>query len=107
MPWAFLYAFLLFLLCNFADLAILLVSHICVEEHLERFFILAQHRKECSENFIESDLTVPVAVYVTLYKNLETKERQKSSTDYTWIEHNSFINLDNAILYTTTGVLDP
>jgi hypothetical protein len=40
--------------------------------------------------------TIQSMIKRTLYRNLEPKQSQKSSTDYRQIEHNSFINLDNA-----------
>lgn len=51
--------------------------------------------------------TIQAAVRRALYKNAETKHAQTSGSDYRQIEHNSFINLDNAILYTEQGVTDP
>jgi len=47
------------------------------------------------------------AIRRTLFKNAETKQSQTSSSDYRQIEHNSFITLDNNILYTEQGVTDP
>lgn len=51
--------------------------------------------------------TIQAAVRRALYKNAETKHAQTSGSDYRQIEHNSFINLDSAILYTEQGVTDP
>lgn len=47
------------------------------------------------------------AVRRTLFKNAETKQAQISSSDYVQIGHNSFVNIDNAVLATTQGTTDP
>jgi len=47
------------------------------------------------------------AVRRALQKNLEKKQSLYSSTDYIQIQHNSFVNLDTAVLATTPGIYDP
>lgn len=50
---------------------------------------------------------IQAAVRRTLFKNAETKKAQVSSSDYVQIGHNSFVNIDNAVLATTQGTTDP
>jgi len=47
------------------------------------------------------------AVRRVLQKNLEKKQSCYTSTDYTQIQHNSFVNIDTTILATTPGIYDP
>lgn len=56
----------------------------------------------------KSASVIQAAVRRVLNKNIETKQSQSSlSTDYTQIGHNSFANIDNAVLYTAQGIGAP
>lgn len=54
-----------------------------------------------------SAATIQAMVRRTLAKNVETKRANFTSTDGTEIFHNNFITLNNKILATTQGTLDP
>jgi len=47
------------------------------------------------------------AIKRVLNRNIETKRSNSSSSDNVSIPHNSFINVDSAVLSTTQGVQDP
>lgn len=52
--------------------------------------------------------TIQAAVRRAIYRDIETKQAQSSlSADYTQIGHNSFANIDNAVLYTSQGISAP
>lgn len=54
-----------------------------------------------------SAVKIQRAVRQYMNKKIETKHACTSTTDYRQIGHNSFINLDNLVLYTSQGVDDP
>jgi len=51
--------------------------------------------------------TIQAAVKRAITRHMETKTANTSSTDYIQIQHNSFITLDNTVLFTEQGVTDP